>query len=107
MEAKCPEQESHVTEDKREGAVPDSIMRMIDQQRTEDESIVQKKKQRFLVTVKNATPGQLDDPDMQTALDNVEPRCCIVQDADATTQRQQVLFAQGSLPGPSLLLRGA
>ena len=77
-----PETEGHLPEEEREGQIPPAFQKMLrkaEDSGTDDETQhPPRKTTKFVIATKNATPASAPDTCVDAAIENSEPRCCIL-----------------------------
>ena len=77
-----PETEGHLPEEEREGQIPPAFQKMLrkaEDSGTDDETQhPPRKTTKFVTDTKNATPASAPDTCVDAAIENSEPRCCIL-----------------------------
>ena len=84
-----PEKDGHLPEEERPGHIPPVFQRMLrrsgDSDGEEEMQEPPRKTTKFFTDAKNATPGSVADASIDAAINNSEPRCCIL-DGDNNAQ---------------------
>ena len=90
VHAKYPEIEGGIPEHMREGKTPEGIL----EKPGDDDNAgapPESKTRRFFVSPKHATPGSAPDASIEAAVENIEPRCVILDtDAHASVSEQEM-----------------